>query len=99
LRDVLTAHAVDRSGAAHHGALVIKGIGVAKIKDQTSVLGGTAKTEPTFHRYGSSLYLKQIWVKGSTDGCLIPSGPAEKNDRKSGKPAKETPEQPSERQL
>ena len=49
-----------------------------------------AKTELTFHRYGSSVYLKQIWVKGSTDGCLIPSGPAEKNDRKSGKPTKET---------
>ena len=48
------------------------------------------KTELTFHRYGSSLYLKQIWVKGSTDGCLVPSGPAEKNDRKSGKPTKET---------
>lgn len=49
-----------------------------------------AKTELTFHRYGSSLYLKEIWVKGSTDGCLIPSGPAEKKDRKSGKPTKET---------
>ena len=48
------------------------------------------KTELTFHRYGSSLYLKQIWVRGSADGCLIPSGPAEKNDRKSGKPTKET---------
>jgi len=49
-----------------------------------------AKTELTFHRYGSSLYLKQIWVKGSTDGCLIASGPAEKKDRKSGKPTTET---------
>jgi hypothetical protein len=49
-----------------------------------------AKTELTFHRYGSSLYLKQIWIKGSTDGCLIVSGPAEKKDRKSGKPTKES---------
>ena len=49
-----------------------------------------AKSELTFHRYGSSLYLKQIWVKGNTDGRLIPSGPAEKKDRKSGKPTKET---------
>jgi hypothetical protein len=49
-----------------------------------------AKSELTLDRYGSSLYLKQIWVKGSTDGCLIPSGPAEKKDRKSGKPTKET---------
>ena len=48
-----------------------------------------AKSELTFHRCGSSLYLKQIWVQGSTDGCLIPSGPAEKKDRKSGKPTKE----------
>ena len=48
------------------------------------------KSELAFHRYGSSLYLKQIWLKGSTDGCLIPSGPAEKKDRKSGKPTKET---------
>jgi hypothetical protein len=48
------------------------------------------KTELTFHRYGGSLYLNQIWVKGSTDGCLIAPGPAEKKDRKSGKPTKET---------
>jgi hypothetical protein len=48
-----------------------------------------AKSELTFHRYGTSLYLKQIWVKGSTNGCLIPSGPAEKKDRESGKPTKE----------
>jgi len=53
-------------------------------------LNPAAKTELTFHRYGDSLYLKQIWVKGSTDGCLIASGPAEKKDRKSGKPTKET---------
>lgn len=49
-----------------------------------------AKTELTFHRYGGSLYLHQIWIRGSTDGCLIALGPAEKKDRKSGKPTKET---------
>ena len=53
-------------------------------------LNPAAKTELTFHRYGNSLYLNQIWVKGSTDGCLVPTGPAEKKDRKSGKPTKET---------
>ena len=34
-----------------------------------------AKTELSFHRYGSSLYLNQICVKGSTDGCLVQTGP------------------------
>jgi len=58
--------------------------------EPSEAINPAAKTELTFHRYGSSLYLKQIWVKGSTDGCLIPSGPAEKKDRKSGKPTKET---------
>lgn len=58
--------------------------------EPSEVINPAAKTELTFHRYGSSLYLKQIWVKGSTDGCAIPSGPAEKKDRKSGKPTKET---------
>ena len=55
-----------------------------------SAINPAAKTELTFHRYGSSLYLKQIWVAGNTDGCLILAGPAEKKDRKSGKPTKET---------
>ena len=58
--------------------------------EPSEAINPSAKTELTFHRYGSSLYLKQVWVKGSTDGCLIPSGPAEKKDRKSGKPTKET---------
>jgi hypothetical protein len=58
--------------------------------EPSEAINPAAKTELTFHRYGSSLYLKQIWVKGSTDGCLIPTGPAEKKDRKSGKPTKET---------
>ena len=58
--------------------------------EPSETINPSAKTELTFHRYGSSLYLKQVWVKGSTDGCLIPSGPAEKKDRKSGKPTKET---------
>ena len=58
--------------------------------ESMEAINPAAKTELTFHRYGSSLYLKQIWVKGSTDGCLIASGPAEKKDRKSGKPTKET---------
>ena len=57
--------------------------------EPAEAINPAAKTELTFHRYGSSLYLKQIWVKGSTDGCSIPSGPAEKKDRKSGKPTKE----------
>ena len=66
MRDVLTAHAVDRSrrarperigiaarmlgghsngpiGAAQHGSLIIKGIGVAKIKDEAGVLGETGE--------------------------------------------------------
>ena len=58
--------------------------------EPSEAINPAAKTELTFHRYGNSLYLKQIWVKGSTDGCLILSGPAEKKDRKSGKPTKET---------
>jgi len=58
--------------------------------EPSEAINPAAKTELTFHRYGSSLYLKQIWIKGSTDGCLIPSGPTEKKDRKSGKPTKET---------
>lgn len=58
--------------------------------EPAEAINPAAKTELTFHRYGSSLYLKQIWVKGNTDGCSIPSGPAEKKDRKSGKPTKET---------
>jgi len=37
-----------------------------------------AKTELTFYRYGSALYLKQIWIQGSNTGCLIQTGPAER---------------------
>jgi hypothetical protein len=55
-----------------------------------NAINPATKSELTFHRYGNSLYLKQIWVKNSSEGCLIPSGHAEKKDRKSGKPTNET---------
>lgn len=46
------------------------------------------KTELTFHRYGSQLYLKQIAAAGSA--CFVPAGPSEKKAKKSGTPTKET---------
>jgi len=47
------------------------------------------KTELTFNKYGDSQYLKQISVRGSTQGCLLATGNAEKKAKKSGKPTKE----------
>lgn len=47
-----------------------------------------AKTELTFHRYGSLLYLKHISAAGSA--CFVPAGPSEKKAKSSGAPAKET---------
>lgn len=47
-----------------------------------------AKSELTFHRYGSSLYLKQVSSGGNA--CFVPAGPLEKKAKKSGKPTKET---------
>lgn len=51
---------------------------------------GPSKTEITFHRYGKTLYLNQVWSAGNSTGCLIQAGPAEKKERKSGKPTQET---------
>lgn len=50
------------------------------------------KTELTFNKYGSARYLKQISVSGSTQGCLLATGNAEKKAKKSGKPTKEAVE-------
>jgi len=50
--------------------------------------GEATKNELTFHRYGSTLYLKQISASGGA--CFVPAGPSEKQAKKSGKPTKET---------
>lgn len=46
------------------------------------------KTELTFHKYGNSLFLKEIWTAGNTSGLYVIGGPQEKRARKSGKPTK-----------
>jgi hypothetical protein len=45
------------------------------------------KTELIFHRYGSLLYLKQVFV--ARRACFVPAGPSEKKAKKSGTPTKE----------
>jgi hypothetical protein len=46
------------------------------------------KTELTFHKYGDSLFLKQIWISGNPSGLYLVGGPQEKQARKTGKPTK-----------
>lgn len=46
------------------------------------------KTELTFHKYGDSLFLKQIWISGNPSGLYVIGGPQEKKARKTGKPTK-----------
>jgi hypothetical protein len=46
------------------------------------------KTELTFHKYGNSLFLKQIWISGNPSGLYLVGGPQEKQARKTGKPTK-----------
>jgi hypothetical protein len=46
------------------------------------------KTELTFHKYGNSLFLKQIWISGNPSGLYLVGGPQEKQARKAGKPTK-----------
>ena len=50
------------------------------------------KTQLTFNKYGTTRYLKQISVSGSTQGCAFATGNAEKKAKKSGKPTKEAVE-------
>jgi hypothetical protein len=50
------------------------------------------KTELTFNKYGTTRYLKQISVSNSQQGCLVATGNAEKQAKKSGKPTKEAVE-------
>lgn len=50
------------------------------------------KTELTFNKYGATHFLKQISVSGSTQGCALATGNAEKKAKKSGKPTKEAVE-------
>jgi hypothetical protein len=35
------------------------------------------KTELTFHKYGDSLFLKQIWISGNPSGLYLVGGPQE----------------------
>jgi hypothetical protein len=47
-----------------------------------------AKTELTFHKYGNTLFLKQIWIAGNTSGFYLMGGAPEQQARKTGKPSK-----------
>lgn len=54
----------------------------------------SAKTEITFRKYGSGTtrFLKQITVGGSSQGCAFATGDTEKKAKKSGSPSKDVVE-------
>jgi hypothetical protein len=71
---------VEISSADGHSAFV-----ACEPLDATSAV---TKTELTFHKYGNSLFLKQIWISGNPSGLYLVGGPQEKQARKTGKPTK-----------
>ncbi len=44
------------------------------------------KNELTFHKYGSTLVLKQIWIAGSSTSYIVQTGYVERKAAKAGKP-------------
>jgi hypothetical protein len=62
--------------------------------DEVDLNSPAAKGEITFHKYGSGTtrFLKQITVGGSSQGCTFASGDAEKKAKKSGSPSKDVVE-------
>ena len=52
--------------------------------------GPAEKTVLIFHRYDKTLYLNKIWRAHSTGGILVPIGPLEETDKKSGEPKEES---------
>ena len=62
--------------------------------DEVDLNAPAAKGEITFRKYGSGTtrFLKQINVGGSSQGCTFASGDTEKKAKKSGSPSKDTVE-------
>ena len=62
--------------------------------DEVDLNTPAAKGAITFRKYGSGTtrFLKQINVGGSSQGCTLASGDAEKKAKKSGSPSKDTVE-------
>jgi hypothetical protein len=52
--------------------------------------GPAEKTVLIFHRYDKTLYLNKIWRAHNTGGILVPIGPPEETDMKSGEPKEES---------
>jgi hypothetical protein len=59
--------------------------------DEVDLNSASAKTQVTFRRYGSGTtrFLKQITVGGSSQGCAFASSDTEKKAKKSGSPSKD----------
>jgi hypothetical protein len=57
--------------------------------DEVDLNSASAKTQVTFHKYGTTRFLKQITVGGSSQGCAFPSSDTEKKAKKSGSPSKD----------
>lgn len=49
-----------------------------------------AETVLIFHRYDKTLYLNKIWRAHNTNGILVPTGPPEETEMKSGEPKDES---------
>jgi hypothetical protein len=59
--------------------------------DEVDLNSASAKTQVTFRRYGSGTtrFLKQITVGGSSQGCAFASSDTEKKAKKSGSPSQD----------
>jgi|SRR5215467_2412096 len=62
--------------------------------EEIDLNSASAKTEISFRKYGSGTtrFLKQITVGGSSQGCSIASGETEQKAKKSGSPSKDVVE-------
>ena len=59
--------------------------------EEIDLNAASGQTEVTFRKYGTGTtrFLKQITVGGSSQGCAFPTGDAEKKAKKSGSPSKD----------
>jgi hypothetical protein len=62
--------------------------------EEIDLNSASAKTEISFRKYdsGTTRFLKQITVGGSSQGCSFASGETEKKAKKSGSPSKDVVE-------
>jgi hypothetical protein len=56
------------------------------VTEPMDTTASASKTELTFHKYGNTLVLKQIWIQGQVTGYIVQTSYAERKAAKGGKP-------------